>query len=450
MELILNKYQNFIQNIINKVSSNVYSLFSLLLYIFFGFSILFARPFVGLYLFGSRLGELTIGILVIISFFFLVLPRKIFPNELKVPVNLFRLIILLFSLTAVLTGTSFISTYTFKTSSYIWTVSLIFIGYTLLADYDYSKKLKNFVPFVPIFTYLISTGNYPNAVIDFFNKYSDKFQFIKASDLAIGLFISLLIINKHFQNKLLATSYTLVMISIFLPVMLFNSRGSFIATTLFLGVFLLQNRKFILTKKLQFLIIILFSIAAFFLSTFRVYGNFDFYKDPESITTELVVESIKGISENKDPAKVFLSFYIQDGYLMSWDPTTDWRLDIWQDVIYDLIDKNQISFGYGYKEIIPVMLDPSAPGRLGRDGLNENVHNYFVNILARGGLLQLIIFIIFYFKAIQFYKNKFGDYKILILLFPIMILSSLDVTMEGVNFPVIFYSYLGYTMKKGI
>jgi len=24
------------------------------------------------------------------------------------------------------------------------------------------------------------------------------------------------------------------------------------------------------------------------------------------------------------------------------------------------------------------------------------------------------------------------------------------VTMEGVNFPVIFYSYLGYTMKKGI
>tara|TARA_Y100000389_G_scaffold135419_1_gene132958 strand:- start:5222 stop:6181 length:960 start_codon:yes stop_codon:yes gene_type:complete len=319
-----------------------------------------------------------------------------------------------------------------------------------MADFDYSKKLKNFVPFVPVITYLISTGNYPNVVIDFFNKYSDKFQFIKASDLAIGLFISLLIINKHLQNKLLAASYTLVMTSIFLPVMLFNSRGSFIATTLFFTVFLLQNRKLLLSKKLQFLIIILLCIAAFFSSTFRVYGNFDFYKDPESITTELVVESIKGISENKDPAKVFLSFYIQDGYLMSWDPTTDWRLDIWQDVIYDLIDKNQISFGYGYKEIIPVMLDPSAPGRLGRDGLNENVHNYFVNILARGGLLQLVIFIIFYFKAIQFYKNKFGDYKILILLFPIMILSSLDVTMEGVNFPIIFYSYLGYTMKKGI
>ena len=40
--------------------------------------------------------------------------------------------------------------------------------------------------------------------------------------------------------------------------------------------------------------------------------------------------------------------------------------------------------GYGYNEILPVMTDPSAPGRLGRDGLNEHVHNYFVNIFARG------------------------------------------------------------------
>ena len=60
------------------------------------------------------------------------------------------------------------------------------------------------------------------------------------------------------------------------------------------------------------------------------------------------------------------------------------------------MDSKNIFFkGYGYNEIIPVMLDPSAPGRLGRDGLNENVHNYFVNILARGGIVQLIIFMLF-------------------------------------------------------
>ena len=41
------------------------------------------------------------------------------------------------------------------------------------------------------------------------------------------------------------------------------------------------------------------------------------------------------------------------------------------------------------------MTDPSAPGRLGRDGLNENVHSYVFNILARGGIFQLILFAIF-------------------------------------------------------
>ena len=178
--------------------------------------------------------------------------------------------------------------------------------------------------------------------------------------------------------------------------MLFNSRGSFFSILVFLFIYLFQKRKLILNNKINFLIVVVFCIISFLLSTFRVYGNFDFYKEPEAINSELVVESIKGISNNKQPAKVFLSFYIQDGYLMSWDPTTDWRLDIWQDVYHDLVEKERIIIGYGYKEIIPVMLDPTAPGRLGRDGLNENVHNYFVNILARGGILQLITFFYIY------------------------------------------------------
>jgi hypothetical protein len=106
--------------------------------------------------------------------------------------------------------------------------------------------------------------------------------------------------------------------------------------------------------------------------------------------------------------------------------------------------------GYGYKEIIPIMLDPTAPGRLGRDGLNENVHNYFVNILARGGLLQLGLFLIFYTYLIKHYRIKHGNYKILSLLIPVLILSSLDVTMEGVHFPFIFFSYLGYLSREGV
>ena len=109
-----------------------------------------------------------------------------------------------------------------------------------------------------------------------------------------------------------------------------------------------------------------------------------------------------------------------------------------------------LTTGYGYSEIIPVMLDPTAPGRLGRDGLNENVHNYFVNILARGGVSQLTVFLIFYVFLIRQYKIKHGNYKILVLILPTFLLSSLDVTMEGVHFPFIFFSYLGYSLREGI
>ena len=91
---------------------------------------------------------------------------------------------------------------------------------------------------------------------------------------------------------------------------------------------------------------------------------------------------------------------------MSKDNTTNWRLDIWQDVFEDLNNKNLIIYGYGHNEIIPVMTDPSAPGRLGRDGLNENVHNYFVNILARGGHFNLLLSLPFIFLYCKYQKEN--------------------------------------------
>ena len=56
-----------------------------------------------------------------------------------------------------------------------------------------------------------------------------------------------------------------------------------------------------------------------------------------------------------------LSFYFQDGRLRSKDSTTEWRLDIWQDVFDDMKSNSILLKGYGYNEIIPVMLDPTAP-----------------------------------------------------------------------------------------
>ena len=76
--------------------------------------------------------------------------------------------------------------------------------------------------------------------------------------------------------------------------------------------------------------------------------------------------------------------------------------------------------------------------------MNENVHNYFVNIFARGSLLQLALFIILNIQIIFKYKNKFNSYNIISYLLPIYLMSSFDATLESVHFPFVFFTFMGY------
>ena len=66
--------------------------------------------------------------------------------------------------------------------------------------------------------------------------------------------------------------------------------------------------------------------------------------------------------------------------IFSQDGNLSWRLQIWQDVIFDTLTIEKILLGNGYSSKIPAMEDPS---RSGYDGTNENVHNYCINIMAR-------------------------------------------------------------------
>ena len=74
-------------------------------------------------------------------------------------------------------------------------------------------------------------------------------------------------------------------------------------------------------------------------------------------------------------------FYIENNRINSGDGNLNWRLQIWQDVIQDLNDKNSIMLGYGFQDEIPAM---QRIDRAGLDGTNIHVHNYFINVLARG------------------------------------------------------------------
>ena len=84
-----------------------------------------------------------------------------------------------------------------------------------------------------------------------------------------------------------------------------------------------------------------------------------------------------------------------------------------------------------FQEILPAMDDPS---RKGYDGSNENVHNYFINIFGRGGIVLLIYLLIFYVILVNI--RHVGLYVI-----PILIVSSFDGTMENPHFPIVFYFF---------
>ena len=416
--------------------------------IILGLLISFDRSAAGLAIFNVRIGEiLIVGFLIVCFILFLQIQNKKYFSFLKdfiLTIRLLNILVIFFLFSLIIFSSDFLNPYVYRTSSYIWTIGAFFVSLYLFKDIKKYKKLSKLAAilllFLPPIRYLFSTGYYPNFIMDIFIKYSDKFTFPKASDIMLSLVIINLLNFKIFNNKKFNLFYLIVSVSIMLPLLLLMSRGSFLSAGVFALLFLFFERKFVLKNFIYSSIIFMLGYILFTLSTYNV-NDIEFN---QNITTQelSVSENIKEIAKKKETRKAFLSFYFQDGRIMSIDNTTNWRLDIWQDVIEDLSNKNQFLLGYGYNEIIPVMLDPSAPGRLGRDGLNENVHNYLINVLARGGFFVALLIIYFHYSYIKIWNKKFKNYEILLLFIPAIINSLLDITMEGVQFPVLYYSFV--------
>ncbi len=443
------------QSLKNKDYKNLNSLIQFLFFIPFISVMLFNRSFIGLYIFGFRLGELLTGLGLFIAIIFLILPK----NKLNdfyfnnVQFYTLKLIILSFIVINFLNNGSFFNTYTYKSSSYIWTTFFLFVGLitNLNSSIELEKIYKLFLV-VPFLTYLFSSGNYPNFVIDFFKENSDKFQFLKASDVFIG-YASINFLNKYFiksQNR--RFFYFLITSGLMLPLLLFASRGSFLGVVIYMIFELFYSRRYIYNNKLRVGLYFLIALIFFSFSALRIERselNRPSIDDLiEVVNPEAVSQSISSLAEEKDTVRVIFSFYMHYGRLESTDPTANWRLDIWQDVIFDMVKEDRVLSGYGYNEIFPQMLDPTAPGRLGRDGMNEHVHNYLVNIFARGGLFQLVLFLFFHFGLILYWKKENQNYQILMYIIPSIIVSLLDITLEGVQFPLIYYFFLYYFLKN--
>lgn len=439
-------------NILNKIKLT----YLIFLYVIFFFSSLFDRSFIGLYIFGFRVGEIIVGVIFLQSLFVILLNKKttdkLFLEDFSSSLKAYKIIIFIFLLSLLYFQTSLTSTYTYKTSSYIWLASIIYISYYLhqFSNFSITNNLKFVYLYatLPVVHYLFSSGYYPDFIMMFFNEYSDKFTFTKASDIMLVLIVSCLLLFGTQGNKKIPFIYFAAVVPLLLPLLLEMSRGSFFGASIFFLLIVLFELKYLIKSPKFLFVLILISSSSFLFSTYRISGiEFNLSQNSEVSIDISVTENLKKIAKKQDTRKAFLSFYIEEGRLVSHDNTTNWRLDIWQDVVEDLNKKNLFLTGYGYNEIIPVMTDPSAPGRLGRDGLNENVHSYVFNILARGGIFQLILFAIFHFIFIQIWYSRYKTFDILLLMIPVFINSATDMNMEGVQFPFIYYFFLGIMYK---
>ena len=125
-----------------------------------------------------------------------------------------------------------------------------------------------------------------------------------------------------------------------------------------------------------------------------------------------------------------------DGRIYTSDNTLNWRLQIWQDVVYDLIDEGQIIYGYGYTEIIPAM------DTIARSGVDNKMKMYIIFFNKHNCERWIVTFLVITSIFILFYLSS-NKKNILLFTIPLLIVSFFDSSMESVRFPTIFYFVVG-------
>ena len=267
--------------------------------------------------------------------------------------------------------------------------------------------------------------------------------------MVLIIIISSIFIKHKQQNLTISIIYLNFICFLFLPLIAISSRGALLGLILFWIIENLNEANYFKLNKKIIMILIIGNFLIFSFSSLRISNiGADQVNNAEVLTISDLSLVVSDIANEKKTQDVFLSIYFSEGRVFSTDPTTNWRLDIWQDVLEDLNNKDRLIIGYGYGEIIPVMTDPSAPGRLGRDGLNENVHNYFVTILARGGIINLLFFVVLHYQIIKALLASDLGRSTFSIVVPCLFISSLDITMDGVQFPFIYYFFIGYFSSK--
>ena len=150
----------------------------------------FVRSFMGIYIFNLRLGELLVGFTFLLTFiilFLLISKNNIF-FEIDKNIKIFYFLVVASFFMIIFSSDGDLSaTYTYKTSSYIWTLSFIFVGYFFYnyGNGDTERLLLWLLNPVLYMAYFFQVFSIPDSVVNFFLTISDKFEPHKGSDLTI-------------------------------------------------------------------------------------------------------------------------------------------------------------------------------------------------------------------------------------------------------------------------
>ena len=396
-------------------------------------TLFFNRALYGITIFDFRLGEILIAICLLFSLSFLIFKNRISEILVFRTAKISTIVLIIFGFTTLRIGfyvfqSGIVDKEFIRLSSFIWT--LIFL-------YNFNKfpkleKIKSIYLMVLLsIIYVVQFLNYPDFLIDLFNEYSDKIIFFKPADLFIG--VSSIYALFHLKSR---SSYRVLFLAMYLPIFLFVSRGSFLGFTVFGSILLFDMFKSISPKdilKISSLLIIIFILSSNLIVAAVASGNssFNLIYAEETMIDE---SSLEILLKNKNSREIFSVFY-DNGRLYSFDNNINWRLQIWQDEIRN--NKNSLLFGQGFFKVMKSM---KPDYRRGYDGKNIYPHNFFITIFSSGGIILMSLFLLLYFFLFSGSKNVY----VKSILISGLLVSCFDVTMEGVQYPYIFYSTLGY------
>ena len=420
-----------LHNLINKYSFLISNFLFFLIWVV----LINGRSLMGLYFFGFRLAELLTGFAILLVFF-LFYKNKYFRENLSSKfVYSYLLLIVYFFIFNLINQVNFLDLYLYKSSVYIWYASFLFFGFIVFKNIQITKNFF-YIGYVGlILQFMFNVIYYPDFLTRFFNEFSDKTQFLKGAEIAIFFIVVTFFANKYEEKGPLVDLFILTS-SIYIPLIFFKSRSAALALLIYI-VFMVYTKKnyFIENIKRSF-ILGLISIILFLTTVhFLVDNTFEVQETPEAVVQVFKHKYI--VSNTYDEEVPF--FYFYEDRLFSADGNLNWRLQLWQDIFMFAEQNNEIIFGQGFHKN-PLVFNNFIYS--GLDGLNENSHNYFLNIFIRGGIFGLLLVLYFFYNMFLITKDKFTNNEFLIFFLPLFFISMFDGSMENPYFAIVFYFFV--------